>query len=660
MPWRRAAAATRVSERSVRGLSLGSSIAAGAGALGFALLAFDGCGRGPVATVTISVGTVAYESGPGSPEGPAALEGVDHSLDGGSGVVRFFGSSEVDGVVQSRMSACGDWVVYCRVVEDGDVDLFRLHRSAKAAERLTDSRSIEFDPSIDTNGVVAYARHDYSTSQSVLVLDGREIDTGASLHKATGLGERHLLAHGSRLHPGGDEHWLVVVDREDRRSTLVPSELAIRSIRTLGADRFLLEGHRLSDCREVVAVYDASVGDVSPPPRREDADAEGPAGLEGVRGRLLDSARRSLRSNDPLNNLSGGNNDLGRLSWKAAGRLGGLVDLLDAGVDRLEGLSLAAIAGRTARALIGSFSNDPSMPGWVTRKYSIDRNDELDLLVNNATVILPLLRWINSDHCRDPVLARRVVESAKTIFDRNEDLFDPSLGAAGGYRFRRGTPYRLDGACLPFNQQNVWGSALVELHRATGDARFLNRANRLARTFRNEMRTTRDGRLVWEYWPRCVLEGWTPEDGVSENTPSRTPAVDPWFEDVFHAALDVDFMIRSSEASPDSPFSEEDFDALRRTLRGMERTPSVWSHRVSGSPDAGDSPSGGGPRFRPGIGWVDLDPMWMADRHGDGWPSWRPYFDEDPFVVYARLLSVLSNRSVGGDALAEFVPEREP
>jgi len=641
-----------------------------------------------------------------------ALAGTEWDLERSSGHVRIFGGVELGGVVQSSVSKCGRWIVFCRVVHGGDIDLFRMHRDWHRPERLTESRSIEFDPSIGVDGVAAYARHDHRTTESVLIHDGRPIETEASLHKATCVGERTLLAHGSDLDKDGDRHWLVVVDRASGRATSLPTAIVIRSIVGVGGGRFVIEGHRSSDCRRVTAVYDVAAGRLSTPIDPRWNGLESPVTVPELRKELLALATRSLMSNDPMNNLSMGNNHLGRLSWKAAYRLGGLVDLLDAGIDRIGGLSTRDLADRSVRALLRSASRDSDLPGWPTLKYSISRSEELDLLVNNAAVMLPILRYLNSGVEPDPSLVQDAVDLAIAIFERNEALFDASAGVSGGYRFRRGEPFRYDGVCLPFNQQNLWGATLVELYRATGERRFLDRALELAESFRAEMTRLADGRLVWQYWPECFLRGWTADEDLSENTPDRKPAGEAWYEDVFHAKIDVDFIVRIMNATDESPFSDADRRGLVGTLRGMWMGETEWAFRVSGrsgvdrdrvenprrwwfwgvcatagallaglpvGPGRGGmvrscswggpsrgvflmgcllvlegyrpvTPGVGGvgeaqpvvsPRFRPSGSWVDLDPISIADRYRAGCPRWYPWFDDDQFVTYARLLAAI-------------------
>lgn len=611
-----------------------------------------------VCAVAMSAGACRPEDQLGSADrGGNATSGVLYGLpyDPDREEVLLFGSTPAGSVVQAGVSPSGDWIVYCKVVECGAVDLFRMHRDWASPQRLSDTPGIEFDPDIDDQGRVAYAYHDHRVDESVLMIEGRSIETGARLHKATRLVDGNLYAHGSRLARGGDQHWLVVVELESDRVQLIDSPLVISSIDSAEGGKIRILGHLVADGAKASAFFDPEEQQWSLCDRPAANCGEQGVDEVGLHSKLLAMATHQLMSNDPLNNLSSANNHLGRLSWKAAFRLGALVDLLDAGIDEIGGLDVGRLATTTARSLMSSVSWDPSMPGWPARKYSISRQVDLDLLVNNAAVIYPLVRFVNSRQLRDPELCSEIIRISAFIHDRNEALFDPAVGQLGGYRFRKGIDYQHDGLCLPFNQQNLWGLALLELHRATGEARYLQRARALAQTFRAEMELDDSGAMRWQYWPRFYLRGWTASEGISINLPQRRATIAPWYEDFSHAGINVEFVLRSADQLDNTVFSVADVKALGGTLDVMGGAGPQWSYRVAGElSEEADSC-----RYRPIFGWLGVAAEPLAERQLIGAPSWYPYFEEDPFACTARLLAELVADDRRGATCLEQSPQEQ-
>jgi hypothetical protein len=98
---------------------------------------------------------------------------------------------------------------------------------------------------------------------------------------------------------------------------------------------------------------------------------------------------------------------------------------------------------------------------------------------------------------------------------------------------------------LPLNQQNALARAWLCLADATGDPKYLERVRKLARFFKNRIRTTPDGCYVWEYWPGL--------DGPGAG-----------FEDVSHAAINADFMALCAQRK--LVFNVADIVRLEKTL----------------------------------------------------------------------------------------------
>jgi hypothetical protein len=116
---------------------------------------------------------------------------------------------------------------------------------------------------------------------------------------------------------------------------------------------------------------------------------------------------------------------------------------------------------------------------------------------------------------------------------------------------------------LPLNQQNAVGSVLLLLHRLSGDPDHLRRAAALARYFRNRVRPNRAGGLDWAYQP-----------GIEGNRPG--------YEDISHAAINVEFAVRCADAGV--VFHRDDLRRLgitwdARVRKGSRR----WSDTLEGA-----------------------------------------------------------------------------
>ncbi|MEP0841153.1 MAG: heparinase II/III family protein, partial [Phycisphaerae bacterium] len=97
----------------------------------------------------------------------------------------------------------------------------------------------------------------------------------------------------------------------------------------------------------------------------------------------------------------------------------------------------------------------------------------------------------------------------------------------------------------PLNMQNALGRAWLRIDDATGTTEHRERVVKLARFFRNRLRTTEDGASAWEYRP--------PLDSAGTG-----------FEDISHAAINVDFLVLCREHG--LVFTDEDIRRVEKTL----------------------------------------------------------------------------------------------
>jgi hypothetical protein len=130
-------------------------------------------------------------------------------------------------------------------------------------------------------------------------------------------------------------------------------------------------------------------------------------------------------------------------------------------------------------------------------------------------------------------------------------------------------PLPFAGVELPTNEFLAMGLAHLELAAISPDPVHRDRAEAMARTFRQQLRPVAD-HVVWSYWPDfgAVYRGWSKSDD-----PTAAPSpLRPMFpattraEDITHALIDVEFAFRYRTATWVPPvFTDPDMNRLART-----------------------------------------------------------------------------------------------
>ena len=215
------------------------------------------------------------------------------------------------------------------------------------------------------------------------------------------------------------------------------------------------------------------------------------------------------------------------------------------------------------RGLTDAYAGKP-LAGWGSTKYS--RGNWHVWIVHTGMITLAPAEFVQTV-LADRFLQREFGAKAREYRER----IDESIRDADGH-WRDG-PARDEGyyfspvfnGVLPLNQQNAMGSVMVEMWRATGNARYLDRAAKLACFFRNRLRKG-DPRLYdWSYQPKLY------EDGRGS-------------EDISHASLNVDFAARCVAAG--IVFDRRDAQRFANTwLLKVKRADGSWAGEVSGRED---------------------------------------------------------------------------
>jgi len=202
--------------------------------------------------------------------------------------------------------------------------------------------------------------------------------------------------------------------------------------------------------------------------------------------------------------------------------------------------------------------------GWGSDRYSGGRWHVW--VVHTAMIVLGPARFARTVRGRRDLQAEFGAVAERYLTRIEECVRDANLwwrdGPAQDEGYYWGPAIQ---APLPYNQQNAMGSVLLELHAATGNAAYRDRAARLARTFRRGLRVVAPDRVEWSYRP--VAPGETPTG-----------------EDISHAAINAEFAALCMASR--TVFTRADGSRFAGAwLRGVRRPDGSWAATVSGSGD---------------------------------------------------------------------------
>ena len=266
--------------------------------------------------------------------------------------------------------------------------------------------------------------------------------------------------------------------------------------------------------------------------------------------------------------LAFSDNRFGRLSWHIHYQLEGLLALCRT-MNYPEELTRPLT--RSVQAILDVRNKYNGIPeneftiseGWATRKYSLDKMSTINLLVDDATVLYPLLLYAGTKIC-DKNIKADILNTAAVLWNYYEKWYKD-----GHYWIQKGINLDLDGVIMPWNYEAAWGICLLELYTLTGDIKYKKRVADLARSFKSECTYTPRGRLIWFYWPQWFQQGWTADQNISIHTPEKAPYAYMLYEDSTHGGLNAKFIQRFYAAHPDEVFTAADIQALKKTAESL-------------------------------------------------------------------------------------------
>lgn len=558
--------------------------------------------------------------------------------------ISIFGKSSVVGVIQLSHSRDTDAVIFSKVGGNGEIELYEMKSNASIPHQITNNEAIEFDPAISNSGKVAYSVHEYSVGVSKLHYENIALNLPSGLYGHNVFeGERLVSA---RYDETNNESFIVVYDAGSGSVTsysipLYPDYIESTGFGDVVIDGALADGSGMTSLKMNIATGGYAYLCRAPCLRSIPSGAYIDLATLSEFDALKELTLRSLETSDPLCNLSMANNHLGRLAWGGAYRLEALLELYnnDQFFDqntRITKPFVKRLVNGMIENLLSSYSADVTLIGWPTKKYSLDRQTKLSLMVNNATIMNALLMAYNDGVISDSATKARVVQISKALYAYYEPDFDSNLNGYGGYRFRKDVKYIFDGVVLPFNQSNSFGLAVMQLYQATNDPIYRERVISLAKSFNSQITTTGDNRILWHYWPADFYKGWSASDSISINTPSRPQSNDQLFEDVSHAGINISFIFEINKLFPNLVFDASTIDRVRN-MRDKLQIGKLWARFISGD----TSYTKASLLYIPDGRWAASAPNILTD-YKYGIPRPYPYFEGDPafsYVAFGRYAS---------------------
>jgi hypothetical protein len=267
-------------------------------------------------------------------------------------------------------------------------------------------------------------------------------------------------------------------------------------------------------------------------------------------------------------------NDWGRLAWDESYALEFLITAYQAFSDDYFREEFVNHAG----PLLGNMDinlgiadyNGLSTYGWSATRYSIDKVSRKRDVVHDGMIGVPLAKYImltkdethlDSELEQDllDVLLNLVMLHDEEWVEHETDDLAITEEIEGYYIFPEGSPAEFDGVNLPFNQQNRFGTLLVQLYEISGEPRYLDMALKMGSVFQRHLIPSNGG-YSWPYWWGKAATGWNEDDDVSANTPTYDGH--QGLDNIDYATLELEFVTALAQYGV---FDNEDMERFANT-----------------------------------------------------------------------------------------------
>ena len=244
-----------------------------------------------------------------------------------------------------------------------------------------------------------------------------------------------------------------------------------------------------------------------------------------------------------------GTNLGGSIAWSQAYQLAALVEMFDATRNARYAQLIIKLSDWIAEARDDRHGfrdevRDGVLPAWSSTGYSKGRR--YVWAVHTGMIVDPMARFaaiVRNDarlKAQWGTDAARLLNVAQEAVSVHDEEYRAGPGPDEGHVY---CPYLKKH--LPLNMQNALAQAWLAIDDATGTPAHRERIVRLAWFLKHRLRSMDDGSYVWAYWP--------PLEGTSDS-----------FEDISHAAINVDFIVRCFEH--EVVFQSSDLMRLEKTL----------------------------------------------------------------------------------------------
>ena len=216
--------------------------------------------------------------------------------------------------------------------------------------------------------------------------------------------------------------------------------------------------------------------------------------------------------------------------------------------------------------------------------------------VHTGMILQPVVEFVRLAPEQKKYRAKAVeyldaVEKAVAIFD--DEWREDAKTGEGWLVWRRGAPVAFDGSDQPHNQYLALGTVMIHLSVVASTPqlreKYGDRATKIARTLKNDLKPTPAGGFSWTYfWSKGkAFNGWIAADNVSDFQPTyvyggRSDGHKS-LEDSSHAHIDVTFARTAFENHLGGVFDEQDMRRFAATYTKQILAGDRSSQAVDGS-----------------------------------------------------------------------------
>lgn len=546
---------------------------------------------------------------------------------------------------QKSSSDNGNFLIYSSFDNISEKIEIKDSRTCESTTILYNTEELIFDPVVNNSRNYAYAKCKDSWIKSTLIVDGKDIDTYQGLYSLLKINSRYLV--GRYSNSSENLVGLFIYNLYEKsiyfhKLDVIPSKILFISDNIFAVEYFCIDTATYNvgeynitsklflpqDRSDKISVFldkinDSSIMTVS---------------FKNLYDIGLYRLKREFEKNDPYNNLMGANNYLGRLSWNASYRLEGLIKLY-LSYDNYKSYQIYDISllkEIILKSIYKALENREIYNGrkrWVTKRYSLDGKSKLDLLVDEAKIVYPLMLAVNNNIV-SLSLEEEILNQVESLYDENELCYDNDKHL---YKFEKNIKFWADGVWVPFNIQNIFGLVLIEMYKKTNKEKYKKRVFELASCFKKEWLNINDDEIVWHYWPSIYYKGWSTSDNISINTPSKKPSSDNLYEDIMHAGENIKFVQEFYSQFPDTIFNFKDISNIIQIIERVKYE-NNYSRFISGDIEY-QKPERS---FMPTYEWTQLNSIFLNDEVISGTEYLYAPFEVDnklPLIDALQLVS---------------------